>query len=58
MEKEMNTLKITYTYNGKEFVFADLLKEHISQKILDIASWKASLFFAATPRPEREAVAA
>ncbi len=51
-----NTLKIVYTYNGKELVIADLLRDHVSRKDLDIASWKAGMFFNATPKAERETV--
>ena len=43
-----NTLKIVYTYNGKELVLGDVLREHITNKDLNIAAWKAIQFFEAT----------
>ncbi len=55
--KTMNKFTVTYNYNGKELVLGDLLKDHISNKDLNIASWKAIQFFEARI-VDREAVAA
>lgn len=55
METTTNTLKVVYTYNGKELVLGDVLRDEITMKDLDIISWKAGKFFNAAAREDRPA---